>query len=50
VPAAGVGLDRFALRVEARLCHLPRPLLGDDDIATFHGLICALALAQRIGP
>src|SRR6185369_11927497 len=37
--AAGVGLDRFALRVEARLRQLLGPLLGDDDIAALHGLV-----------
>src|SRR6478736_7340652 len=50
--AAGVGLDRFALRVEARLRQLLGPLLGDDDIAALHGLVgtLPLALAQRVGP
>src|SRR6478736_5735778 len=50
--AAGVGLDRFALRIEARLRQLLGPLLGDDDIAALHGLVgtLSLALTQRVGP
>src|SRR6476469_809466 len=50
--AAGVGLDRFALRVEARLRQLLGPFLGDDDIAALHGLVGTqpLALAQGLGP
>src|SRR4051794_2937526 len=50
--AAGVGLDRFALCVEARLRQLLGPLLGDDDIAALHGLVgtLSLALTQRVGP
>src|SRR5258705_5068952 len=40
--AAGVGLDPFSLGVEARVCHLPRPLLRDDDIDPVQRLGCAL--------